>query len=218
MTQSKASSIIALTLFATLFATFFAVSPAGGQEVTATITGSVTDPSGASVVGASVVALDVERGTAYRTQTNPDGVFNLQRVPVGTYEITVTSTGFQTTKQSAVTLVLDQIARFNFKLRLKGVNQVMEVIDTLPNLQTDSAQVGTLIDSKTNDNLPLASRNFVQLTLLSPGALTIDPQTMNTGSQTSQQIAGNGGGRPYINGNREESNNFILDEIGRAHV
>jgi len=213
MTQSKASSIIALTLFATLFATFFAVSPAWGQEVTATITGSVTDPSGASVVGASVVAHDVERGTAYRTQTNPDGVFNLQRVPVGTYEITVTSTGFQTAKQSAVTLVLDQIARFNFKLRLRGVNEVMEVIDTVPNLQTDSAQVGTLIDSKTNDNLPLASRNFVQLTLLSPGALTIDPQTMNTGSQTSQQIAGNGGGRPYINGNREESNNFILDGV-----
>ncbi|MGA8443280.1 MAG: TonB-dependent receptor [Candidatus Sulfotelmatobacter sp.] len=213
MTQSKASSIIALTLFATLFTTFFAVSPAGGQEVTATITGSVSDSSGAPVVGASVVARDVERGTDYATQTNPDGVFNLQRVPVGTYEITVTSAGFQTAKQSAVPLVLDQIARFNFKLRVRGVNEVVEVIDTVPNLQTDSAQVGTLIDAKTNDNLPLASRNFVQLTLLSPGALTIDPQTMNTGSQTSQQIAGNGGGRPYINGNREESNNFVLDGV-----
>jgi carboxypeptidase family protein len=213
MTQSKASSIIALTLFATLFAAFFALSPAWGQEVTATITGSVTDPSGATVVGASVVARDVDRDTSFATRTNPDGVFNLQRVPVGTYEITVTSAGFQTAKQSAVTLVLDQIARFNFKLRLQGVSQVMEVVDTAPNLQTDSSQVGTLIDSKTNDSLPLASRNFVQLTLLSPGALTIDPQTMNTGSQTSQQIAGNGGGRPYINGNREESNNFILDGV-----
>jgi hypothetical protein len=213
MTQSKASSMIALMLFATMFATFFAVRPSWGQEVTATITGNVTDPSGAAVVGASVVARDMERGTTYPTQTNADGVFNLQRIPVGTYEIQVNSVGFLTAKQSAVTLVLDQIARFNFKLRLKGVNQVMEVIDTVPNLQTDSAQVGTLIDSKTNDNLPLASRNFVQLTLLTPGALTIDPQTMNTGSQTSQQIAGNGGGRPYINGNREESNNFILDGV-----
>ena len=213
MTQSKASSMIALMLFATMFATFFAVSPSWGQEVTATITGNVTDPSGAAVVGASVVARDMERGTTYPTQTNADGVFNLQRIPVGTYEIQVTSDGFQPAKQSAVTLVLDQIARFTFKLRLKGVNQVMEVIDTVPNLQTDSAQVGTLIDAKTNDNLPLASRNFVQLTLLTPGALTIDPQTMNTGSQTSQQIAGDGGGRPYINGNREESNNFILDGV-----
>ncbi len=213
MTQSKASSIIALTLFATMFATFFAVGPAWGQEVTATITGSVTDPTGAPLVGASVVARDVDRGTTYATQTNGDGVFNLQRLPVGTYEIKVTAAGFRTAQQSAVTLVLDQIARFTFRLQVKSVTEVMEVIDQAPVLQTDTAQVGTVIDARTNDNLPLASRNFVQLTLLSPGALTIDPQTMNTGSQTSQQIAGNGGGRPYINGNREESNNFILDGV-----
>src|SRR3984885_10487053 len=213
MIRLKESSLLLLAVFMLLFVGSPGVLPAWGQEVTATVTGSVTDPSGAAVVGASIVARDVERGTAYATQTNPDGVFNLQRMPVGTYEITVTSVGFQTVKQSAVTLVLDQIARFNFKLRLKGVNEVMEVVDAAPHLQTDSAQVGTLIDSKTNDNIPLASRNFVQLTLLTPGALTIDPQTMNTGSQTSQQIAGNGGGRPYINGNREESNNFLLDGV-----
>jgi hypothetical protein len=160
-----------------------------------------------------VVARDVDRGTTYATKTNGDGVFNLQRLPVGTYEIKVTAAGFRTAQQSAVTLVLDQIARFAFQLQVKSVTEVMEVIDQAPTLQTDTAQVGTVIDARTNDNLPLASRNFVQLTLLSPGALTIDPQTMNTGSQTSQQIAGNGGGRPYINGNREESNNFILDGV-----
>jgi len=200
-------------LFATMFATVLAVTPSWGQEVTATITGSVTDPSKAPVVGASVVARDVERGTTYPTETNDVGVFNLQRLPVGSYEIKVTSPGFQTAEQSAVTLVLDQIARFTFQLRVKGANETMEVIDEVPALQTDTAQVGTLIDSKTNEELPLASRNFVQLTLLSPGALTIDPQTMNTGSQTTQQIAGNGGGRPYINGNREQSNNFLLDGV-----
>jgi hypothetical protein len=203
---------------ANLFATILAVSPVWAQEVTATITGSVTDPSKAPVVGASLVARDVERGTSYSTQTNDDGVFNLQRLPVGSYEIKVTAQGFQTAEQSAVTLVLNQIARFTFQLKVRGVNEVMEVVDEVPALQTDSAQVGTLIDSKTNDNLPLASRNFVQLTLLSPGALTIDPQTMNTGSQTAQQVSGNGGGRPYINGNREESNNFLLDGIDDNQV
>src|SRR5580700_5681439 len=211
MTQSKASLLI--VLFVSMLATFLSLNPAWGQEVTASITGSVTDPSGAPVVGASVLARDVERGTTYPTRTNDVGVFNLQRLPVGNYAIKVEATGFQTEEQSAITLVLNQIARFAFQLKVKGVNQVVEVVDEVPALQTDSAQVGTLIDSKTNDNLPLASRNFVQLTLLTPGALTIDPQTMNTGSQTSQQIAGNGGGRPYINGNREESNNFILDGV-----
>ncbi|MGA7930054.1 MAG: carboxypeptidase-like regulatory domain-containing protein [Candidatus Sulfotelmatobacter sp.] len=211
MTQSKASLII--VLFVSMFATFLTVSPARGQEVTATITGSVTDPSGAPVVGASVLARDVDRGTAYPTRTNDVGVFNLQRLPVGNYEIKVEAKGFRTAEQSAITLVLNQIARFAFQLKVKGVNQMVEVVDQAPALQTDSTQLGTLINSKTNDNLPLASRNFVQLTLLTPGALTIDPQTMNTGSQTAQQIAGNGGGRPYINGNREQSNDFLLDGV-----
>ncbi len=219
MRQSKTLlTVVLLALFATTFATVFTAVPALSQEVTATITGSVVDPSGAPVVGASVVAGDVERGTTYPTKTNDYGVFNLPRLPVGSYTIKVTSTGFQPIEQSAVTLVLNQVARFTFQLKVMQVSAEMEVIDQAPALQTDTAQVGTVIDSKTNDSLPLASRNFVQLTLLSPGALSIDPQTMNTGSQTSQQISGNGGGRPYINGNREQSNNFLLDGVDNNQV
>jgi hypothetical protein len=213
MRQLRASLTMILTVLLVVSAVHLALVPAWGQEVTATITGSVTDPSGAPVTGASVVAHDVERGTTYPTQTNESGVFNLQRLPVGSYTIDVRAKGFQTVEQSAVTLVLNQVARFSFQLKIASMSATVEVIDEVPLLQTDSAQLGAVIDSRTNDNLPLASRNFVQLTLLSPGALTIDPQTMNTGSQTSQQIAGNGGGRPYINGNREESNNFLLDGI-----
>ena len=100
MTRSKASLIIVLALLVNLFATFFTLSPAWGQEVTAAITGSVTDPSGAPVVGASVLAHDVERGTTYPTRTNDVGVFNLARLPVGNYEIKVEATGFQTAEQS----------------------------------------------------------------------------------------------------------------------
>jgi len=96
MTQSKASMMIVLVLFVGMFAAFLALSPAWGQEVTATITGSVTDPSGAPVVGASVLAHDVERGTSYPTRTNDVGVFNLQRLPVCNYEIKVEAAGFQT--------------------------------------------------------------------------------------------------------------------------
>ena len=213
MRQLRASLTIVLTFLAIALAERLALEPAWGQEVTATMTGSVTDPSGAPVIGASVVAHDVERGTSYPTQTNNDGVFNLQRLPVASYKIEVKAKGFQTVEQSAVTLVLNQVARFAFQVRVARVSETMEVIDEVPLLQTDSAQLGTVIDSRTNDNLPLATRNFVQLALLSPGALTIDPQTMNTGSQTAQQIAGNGGGRPYINGNREQSNNFLLDGV-----
>jgi carboxypeptidase family protein len=207
MSHSKRAAVL-LTIFL-----LFAVIASVAQEVTATITGTVTDPSGAPVAGASVVARDVERGTTYPTQTNSVGVFNIQRIPVGSYAVNVTAQGFQTIQQPPATLVLNQVARFEFKLKVKGGNEVVEVLDEAPILQADNAQVGTLIDAKTNDNLPLASRNFVQLSLLAPGAVSIDPTTMNTGSQTTQEIAGNGGGRPYINGNREQSNNFLLDGI-----
>src|SRR5580693_4125978 len=147
MTQSKASLLI--VLFVSMLATFLSLNPAWGQEVTASITGSVTDPSGAPVVGASVLAHDVERGTSYPTRTNDVGVFNLQRLPVGNYEIKVEAAGFQTAEQPAVTLVLDQVARFAFQLMVKGANQVIEVVDEAPVLQTDSTQLGTLIDAKT---------------------------------------------------------------------
>src|SRR5580658_10534706 len=107
MTQTKASLMVVLVVG--MFATFLTLNPAWGQEVTATITGSVTDPSGAPVVGASVLAHDVERGTSYPTRTNDVGVFNLQRLPVGNYENKVEAAGFQTAEQPAVTLVLNQI-------------------------------------------------------------------------------------------------------------
>ena len=213
MIRLKPSLLLLLTVLVVLFAASNGALSAWGQEVTATITGTVTDVSGAPIVGASVEAHDVNRGTLFPAHTNDVGVFNLARLPVGSYKIKVTAEGFQPSEQPPVTLVLNQVARFTFQLGVKRVSERVDVVDEAPVLQTDSVQLGTVIDAKTNDDLPLASRNFVQLTLLTPGALTIDPQTMNTGSQTSQQIAGIGGGRPYINGNREESNNFILDGV-----
>src|SRR3984957_11778796 len=213
MIRLKPSLLLILTVLVVRFAASNGALSAWGQEVTATITGTVTDVSGAPIGGASVEAQDVNRGTLFPAHTNDVGVFNLARLPIGSYKIKVTAEGFQPAEQPPVTLVLNQVARFTFQLGVKRVSERVDVVDEAPVLQTDSVQLGTVIDAKTNDDLPLASRNFVQLTLLSPGALTIDPQTMNTGSQTSQQISGNGGGRPYINGNREESNNFLLDGV-----
>jgi hypothetical protein len=72
-----------------------AAKPACGQEVTATITGTVVDPTRAVIVGAALVARDIERGTVYSVRTNSVGVFDLTRVPVGTYELKVEAPGFQ---------------------------------------------------------------------------------------------------------------------------
>ncbi|HEY1462426.1 MAG TPA: carboxypeptidase-like regulatory domain-containing protein, partial [Terriglobales bacterium] len=181
---------------------------AGAQEVTAAVVGTVVDQSGAPIKDATVVATDTERGTAWTAITNDSGAYNLARLPIGTYEIKVTSAGFDTAVHTPFALVLNQTAHIDFQMKVGQVNTSVEVSSAAPVLQTESAQVGTVIDARANDALPLATRNFVQLTLLSPGAVSVDPKSMNSGSNLAEE-----GGRPYINGNREQANNFMLDGV-----
>ena len=184
-----------------------------GQEVTAAIVGSVVDPSGAPIKAAAVIARDSEHGTLYTAQTNDDGAFNLTHLPISTYEVKATAPGFDTAVHAPFTLVLNQTARLTFQMRIGKVSETLEVTGSAPVLQTENAQVNTVIDSRTADNLPLATRNYVQLTLLTPGAISVDPHGMNLGSNTAEES-----GRPYINGNREQANNFLLDGIDNNQV
>ena len=179
-----------------------------GQEVSAGITGTVNDPSGAPIPGAKITATDANRGTVWNVTSNDVGVYNLTRLPVGTYTLKVSASGFQSTVYPPFALVLNQTARVDVQMKVGQVSQTVEVTAAAPVLKTDTTEIDTVIDAKTNDNLPLATRNPVQLTLLAPGAVTVDVHSLNLGSNTAE-----GGGRPYINGNREQANNFLLDGI-----
>src|SRR5262245_52396358 len=184
-----------------------------GQQVTAALLGRVIDPKDAPIVNAKVTARDEARGTVWTTETNSEGVFNLPRVPVGSYEIRVESKGFRTALRQGLQLELNQTARIDFKLEVGEIAQIAEISGALPPLlQTDTTQLGTVIDSRTNEALPLASRNYIQLTMLAPGSLNPNPQTL-TGAETSANS-----GRPYINGNREQANNFLLDGLDNNQV
>jgi Carboxypeptidase regulatory-like domain len=185
-----------------------ALQTALGQEVTASIVGTVTDPSGAPIKAAAVVARDTDHGVLYTAQTNDSGTFNLTHLPIGTYDVKATAPGFDTAVHAPFTLTLNQTARLTFQMRIGKVSETLEVTGSAPVLQTENAQVNNIIDSRTADNLPLQTRNYVQLTLLSPGAVSVDPAGMNLGSNTAEES-----GRPYINGNREQANNFLLDGI-----
>ncbi|MEO8659905.1 MAG: carboxypeptidase-like regulatory domain-containing protein [Bryobacteraceae bacterium] len=182
------------------------------QQVTAAITGKVSDPSDAPVSGAKVTAKDLDRGTTFNSVANAEGIYNLPRVPVGRYEIRAEAPGFQASLQPSVSLDVNQTARVNFQMKLGQVTETVEVNSQAPLLQTESTMLGTIIDSKTNESLPLATRNYIQLTLLAPGSVHPDPSTMTNGSATG------GGGRPYVNGNREQANNFLLDGLDNNQV
>jgi hypothetical protein len=181
--------------------------PAWSQEVTAAIVGTVTDPSGAPIPGATVIASDIDRGTQFVATTNESGAYNVPRLPVGNYQLKVSAKGFQTALHPAFTLVLNQTARIDVPMKVGQVSETVEVSSSSPLLQTQSTEISTIIDAKTNASLPLASRNYIQLTLLAPGVTVVNPQALTQAQSMTSS------GRPYINGNREQANSFLLDGV-----
>ena len=212
--KRRLHSLVGLSVLACVF-TVLTVTPqaAWSQEVTANITGTVTDPSGAPISDATALAADTQRGTTYTSRTNDSGIFTINRIPVGQYTVKVQQKGFDTAVRSGITLDLNTTARLEFQLKIGQVTETVEVSAGAPLLQSETAEVSTVIDAKTNDNLPLATRNPTQLTLLAPGSVTVDAASFNLGSNTAE-----GGGRPYINGNREQADNFLLDGIDDNQV
>jgi hypothetical protein len=182
-------------------------APLLAQEVSAGITGRVTDTSGGAIVGATVTAKDLDRGTEWPTKTNEDGIYAFPRVPAGQYEVRVEAAGFKTFVQERLLLDVNQRARLDATMQVGGVSESVSVSADAALLQADTTQVGTEINPQTINHTALISRNPVALTLLAPGVVTPNPTTMNNG------IRSQGNGRPYVNGNREEANNFLLDGI-----
>jgi hypothetical protein len=184
-----------------------AIPAAWSQEVTAAVVGTVSDPSGAPIKGATVTARDVERGTVWTVETNGTGDFTILRLPIGAYRAEATASGFEKAVYPQFTLVLNQTARLDFKMKVGQVSETIEVTGAAPILQTQDAQVGTVINNVVSENVPLLTRNYGELTLLTPGAVSTNPAAFTSGQNTFQV------GRPYINGNREQTSNYILDGI-----
>jgi len=176
-----------------------------GQQVTAIITGVVSDASGAAIADATVTATDVDRGIVSTTTTNRAGAYTFPRMPIGTYTLKIEAKAFKTISYGAFTLILNQTARFDARMDVGSVSDVVRVTSAEPLLQQDSTMVSTIIDANTNVALPLASRNYLQLTLLAPGVTTPNPDAM----VNAQRI--DTAGEPYVNGNRSQANNFLLD-------
>ena len=203
MKNLKFAGLFAVLLIAILFRGSFAAA----QEVSGAITGTVTDPAGAPIQGAAISARDTARGVVFTGETNGDGLYYLARIPVGTYEVKVEAKGFQTALRPAFDLVLNQVARIDVQMVVGAVSQTVEVTGATPLLQTEATEVSTHIDHVVSENVPLLTRNYGELTLLTPGAVSTNPGAFKSGQNTFQV------GRPYINGNREQTSNYILDGV-----
>jgi hypothetical protein len=175
------------------------------QQAAGSITGTVVDPAGSAIPNAIVTVRDVDRGTTWTTRTSESGLYEFPQIPVGNIVVKVQATGFPTQERTPFSLLLNQVARLDFQLKLGQVNELVTVNSAPPLLQTASTDLGTLIDSNAAANLPLATRDINQLTLLAPGVLTSNIFAFESPQTTF------GTGRPYVNGAREQDNNFSLD-------
>jgi hypothetical protein len=178
---------------------------AWAQQAAGAVTGTVVDPSGAAVVGATVTVRDVDRGTTWTTKTNGSGLYEFPEIPVGNVTVKVEANGFTSAVRNSFTLVLNQVAQVNFNMTVGKVSETVDVNVAPPLLQTESTEVGTVIDANVLGALPMASRDINQLTLLAPGVISPNIFAFESSQNTF------GTGRPYVNGAREQDNNFSLD-------
>ena len=176
------------------------------QTGAASITGLVTDSTGAAVPGVTVTATNTATNVTYTAVSNEAGNYTIASVPVGSYVVKAELTGFRTATRSSLSFEARQIARLDFKMDVGSVNETVEVEGTSPILQSESATVGEVISGNTVQSLPLNGRNIAQLPLILPGSTTYNPRGFtNIGAVNSN--------RPFVNGNREQTNNFTVDGL-----
>jgi Carboxypeptidase regulatory-like domain len=193
---------IALYLTVLLLATNNLVGQSGA---TGTILGTVTDATGAVVSGAKVTITNTGTNLSSATVTTSSGDYNVIALNPGAYRVTVEARGFQKEVISQLTLTVDQKLRANALLRPGAISQVVEVNAQAVVLDTDSAAQSTLMSSQQVANLPLNGRNFMQLLLVTPGAVTVGGE-----QGTMRQGVGNA---VSVNGGRPEGNNYTLDGL-----
>jgi len=182
-------------------------SNAFAQTGAAQITGLLTDQSGAAAPGVTVTATNQATNVAYTAVSNSAGNYTITAVPVGTYIVKAELSGFKTAATRPFDLEAKQIARLDLRLELGAIEDTVEVTAEAPTLQTETATVGEVISGNTLQSLPLNGRNTGQLTLLLPGAVTPNPSSFAVPSRAFS------GGRPYVNGNREQTNNYMMDGV-----
>ena len=173
------------------------------QVDTGSITGTVTDPSGAVVSGAKVTLTNVGTAASLTTTTGSDGLYRFSPVRIGNYKLDVSAQGFKTASEVNVAVDVSSNITRNFRLQTGSVSETVEVTSTAPLLQSQDASVGQVMDTRNVNNLPLNGRNFTFLAQLSVGVNS--PQADTRGNAATGAFA--------ANGLRPAQNNYMLDGI-----
>jgi len=186
------------------------------QLYTGTVTGVVSDPSGAVVPGAQVKMADEQKGFTSTATTDTAGSYLFRSVPPGSYRVTVQAPGFKSETRGGIILEVNHNVTVNFSLVVGATSQSIEVKGQAPVLDAQDAVTGQVVDRKFINDLPLIGRTLSDLAFLTPGVVEVD----NTCPPDLQPAGANISGCPannfISNGSRMATSNFVIDGVSTA--
>lgn len=194
MWRYRFASTLNLALLIFLFSvSWIGLPQARAQAVYGSIFGTVTDNTGAVISGATVTVVDVSKGTSVTTQSNATGDYRVDHLIPDTYRVSAEMTNFQKSTVSDVIVYADTAPKVNLTLQIGTASTTVEVQGAPPVLETDRADVSTVLNSRAVEDLPNLQRNFTSFELLTPGTTYIGWSVgQSTNPQESQQIEVNG--------------------------
>ena len=211
LTRTKSRSIIpGLILTLGLIFGFLAPTLSYAQVVGGTLSGTITDSSGAAVPNASVSIKNATTGVVTNVTTNAQGIYSAPNLLPGTYEATVTAAGFDIKAVSDIVLAVGAQQVLNFTMKVGTVSEKVEIFTLAPDLQLASSAISSVVDSKTVVELPLNGRSWTDLATLQPGVTTIRAMV----AVTSTDRLGRGlGAELSVSGGRPQQNNYLMNGV-----
>jgi len=194
-------NILTATLFAA--AIFFAAPFANAQSTGGRIRGTVTDPSGSAVPGATMQLINEATHATREVQSGANGDYIFIEVPIGSYEIDVASQGFKKYTRKGIVLSLNEVLTLDLVLVVGGATEVVEVTGAPPLVDTTSTQVGAIVNERSSTQLPLNQRDVYQLLQLQPGVQSQLGNDLFFGSDRAGVVT--------VNGGRGRSNNYTVN-------
>lgn len=186
------------------FSVFLLAAAAWAQETTGSIVGVIKDSSGSVIAGAQVIAARTDTGVESRTTTDDQGGYQFPLMRAGQYRVTVEATGFQKMIRENVVVNTTERVRLDIAMTVGQLSETISVTAETPLLQSEKATVGQVVEQRTIQSIPLATRNFTQILGTSAGVI---------GAIFNADNPGTGSDSVSVNGARRGSNNLLVDGV-----
>jgi hypothetical protein len=196
-----------------VFAAAIACVSQSFAQTSAGVNGVILDSSGATMPDTQVTITNLDTAAKREATTNESGGYQFALLQPGRYSIAARRQGFKRVSRDGLQLEVNQVARVDFSLEPGAVSETIEVEASAALLESNTSAVGQVIETKAVSDLPLNGRNFVQLAILGPGVVGVGYAASGTIGSGTRPDDMRPGTELFSNGNREQSNNFMLDGV-----